>query len=113
MHPDPAGHGSHTQLGLPPCAWAAVLQHPCPTCGMTTAVSYASHGQFVRAFLTQPFGLLVAIGAAVGFWSGMYIAATGSQLGRVYGRMMTPTVLWVLAALAAAAWAYKWVTWQG
>jgi len=111
--PDPAGHGSHTQLGLPPCAWAATLGKPCPTCGMTTAVSHAAHGHLWAAFLTQPFGLVVALGLTVAFWSGLHVAFTGSQLGPLYGRLMTPRVLWTLAALAGASWAYKWATWAG
>jgi hypothetical protein len=78
---------------------------------MTTAVSLAAHGRFLESFLTQPFGLLVALGATVAFWSGLHVAATGSQLGRVYAGLMTPRVLWGLTALAGAAWAYKWVTW--
>ena len=78
---------------------------------MTTAVSLAAHGRLWDSFVTQPFGLLVARAAAVAFWSGLHIAATGSHLGRVYGRIMTPTVLWSLAGLAGAASAYKWATW--
>jgi hypothetical protein len=87
------------------------LGKPCPTCGMTTAVSYAAHGRLWESFLTQPFGLLVALGMAAAFWIGLYIAATGSQVARIYAILLTPRVLWALAALAAAAWIYKWVTW--
>ena len=65
LRPDAAGHGSHTQLGLPPCAWASVFHRPCPTCGMTTAVSLAAHGRLVDAAIAQPFGLVVALAAAV------------------------------------------------
>ncbi len=111
MQPDPAGHGTHMQLGLPACAWASVFHKPCPTCGMTTSVSLAAHGRLIDSFVAQPFGLLVAVAAAVGFWSGLHVALTGSQLGRIYGTLMTPAVLWTLAALAAAAWGYKWATW--
>ena len=113
LTPDAAGHGTHTQLGLPACAWASVMHRPCPTCGMTTAVSLAAHGRLVDSFLAQPFGLLVALGAAVALWSGLHVAFTGSHLGRLYGMMMSPRVLWALAGLAGAAWAYKWVTWVG
>src|SRR5262249_9107818 len=100
-----------TQLGLPPCPWAAFLHHPCPTCGMTTAVGHAAHGHLGRALAAQPFGLLVALGLAAAFWSGLHVAVTGSRLGDFYARMRTPRVLWGLTALAAGSWVYKWATW--
>src|SRR5437773_24545 len=68
LTPDGAGHGTHTQLGLPACAWAAVMHRPCPTCGMTTAVSLAAQGRLVDSFVAQPFGLVVALGATLAFW---------------------------------------------
>jgi hypothetical protein len=111
IQPDSAGHGSHTQLGLPPCLWAVSLNRPCPTCGMTTAVSHATHGQLIQAFRAQPFGLFVAIGTAVGFWIALHVALTGSQLGSLLVRMLQPRALWTLAALALASWAYKWANW--
>jgi hypothetical protein len=113
LDPSAAGLGTHTQLGLPPCGWAMTLNRPCPTCGMTTAFADAAHARFADAFLAQPFGLLLALGTAAAFWAGLHVALTGSHLGRLCGRMLTPRVLWILAALAAAAWAYKWATWPG
>lgn len=109
--PSTDGHGSHTQLGLPSCMWAVVLHRPCPTCGMTTAFAYAVRGRLLDAAIAQPFGLIIALGTGVVFWATLYIALTGSQLGGFVGRAMGPRAWWSLAALAAAAWAYKWVTW--
>ena len=111
LEPAAEGHGSHTQLGLPPCMWAVTLGKPCPTCGMTTAVSEAAHGHFLRALLVNPFGLLVALAAAVAVPAGLHVALTGSQLGLLLGRALTPRVLWVIAGLALASWAYKWAVW--
>lgn len=113
LTPDGAGHGTHMQLGLPPCGWVMAMNRPCPTCGMTTAFAHAAHGRLVEAAIAQPFGLLAAVGTAVAFWVGVHVAATGSHLGRHAARMMTPRTLWTLAGLAAAAWAYKWITWPG
>lgn len=110
--PDPEGHGTHTQLGLPPCPWAQALDWPCATCGMTTAVSLAAHGHFAEAFLTQPAGAIGAILLAALFWAFLHVAATGSRLGRMYGRMVTPrTTGWGVAVLLAA-WAYKAAVWR-
>ena len=40
LEPDPRGFGTHTQLGLAPCAFARITGRPCPTCGMTTAFAW-------------------------------------------------------------------------
>jgi hypothetical protein len=111
--PDPAGHGTHEALGLPACGWAATTGAPCPTCGMTTAFAHAVRGEVVASFLAQPMGFLLALGAAVGFWGGLHVALTGSRLGTIAARLLTPRVLWCLAGIGAVSWAYKWVTWVG
>ncbi|MCW5777225.1 MAG: DUF2752 domain-containing protein [Phycisphaeraceae bacterium] len=110
--PDPDGHGTHTQLGLPPCPWAQALDWPCATCGMTTAVSLAAHGHFADAFLTQPAGALGAILLAALFWGFLHVAATGSSLGRMYGRLVTPRMTGWGVAVLLAAWAYKAAVWR-
>jgi hypothetical protein len=111
LPPAAKGFGTHTRLGLPPCAWPQVVGGPCPTCGMTTAFSFAAHGRFVSSFLAQPFGFMLAIATAAGFWASLHMAATGSHAGRIYVKLLRPRVLWTLAGLALVAWAYKWMTW--
>jgi hypothetical protein len=111
LSPSPAGEGTHTQLGLPPCGWVIRFGKPCPTCGMTTAFAHAAHMGLWEGFKTQPMGLLLALATAAGFWVCLHIVLTGSQLGRVCARMLSPLVLWVLAGMLLAAWAYKFATW--
>jgi hypothetical protein len=111
LHPDPAGHGTHLQLGLLPCGFLAATGHPCPTCGMTTAVAWAAHGHLLKSLQTQPFGCLVAVSAATAFWAGLYILATGSRLAPLFGILLRPRSVWVAAGLLALAWAYTWLTW--
>lgn len=113
LSPSPEGSGTHTQLGMPSCGWAVNYGRPCPTCGMTTAFAHAAHLQLWQSFKTQPMGFLLAVGTAAGFWVALYVAATGSLLGRLCGRLLAPRALWVLLGLAAASWFYKWVTWGG
>jgi len=70
LDPDGRGYGTHEQLGLKPCFPQEYWNFPCPGCGVTTSVTHAAHLQFVDAFLTQPFGLLLAIvGPAFGVWA--------------------------------------------
>jgi hypothetical protein len=65
VEPAPEGHGTHTQLGLPPCPAMNWLGVPCPGCGVTTSVALAARGSVRAAFLTQPIGLAVALGLAL------------------------------------------------
>jgi hypothetical protein len=113
LSPDQQGSGTHTQLGMPQCGWAVNYGIPCPTCGMTTSFAHAANVDLWRSFTTQPMGFLLAVGTAGAFWVALYVAATGSALGRLCGRLLAPKALWGFLALALAAWAYKWVTWGG
>lgn len=112
VEPSQAGHGSHMQLGLPPCGWVVAFDKPCPTCGMTTAVAYAVRGEILSSFITQPAGMVFALSMAMSFWLCGYVAMTGSALGRLVGReVFRPRILWGLGALILVSWAYKFVTW--
>lgn len=112
LRPNAAGHGTHTALGLPPCGWALTTGKPCPTCGMTTAFAHAAKGHLGRAFVTQPFGALLAILAATVVWIAGYVAATGSMIGRTLAGLIRARVMWAGGALLLLAWAYKYATWR-
>lgn len=56
LRPDPSGHGTHTQLGLPPCPSVLVMGRPCPGCGLTTSWTNVLHGNFAAAWSANPFG---------------------------------------------------------
>jgi len=60
LTPDPRGFGTHTQLGLLPCAFKAVTGNPCPTCGRTTAFAWFTRGRFDRSWQANPAGSLLA-----------------------------------------------------
>lgn len=59
LEPDARGYGTHTQLGLPPCAFLQLTGAPCPGCGLTTAFAHAIRGRFVHAADANAFGLLL------------------------------------------------------
>lgn len=105
--PAAEGHGTHTQLGLYPCPWLLTTGHPCPTCGWTTGVTYAAHGNLAGAFRAQPFAVLLALGAAMTVWIGGYVALTGSRVGSMLSGLLRPRILWTLSGLLIAAWVYK------
>ena len=95
LTPSPEGHGTHEALGLPKCGFLLAFGRPCMTCGMTTAVSWAAHGHFLRAFQTQPAGALIAIVLASGVWFGLHAAATGISLKPGLDALVRPRVLWI------------------
>ena len=56
LHPDRYGHGTHQQLGLPPCPSVLLFGRPCPGCGLTTSWTAFIHGHFAEAFHAHPLG---------------------------------------------------------
>ncbi|HJP83295.1 MAG TPA: DUF2752 domain-containing protein [Fimbriimonadaceae bacterium] len=56
LSPDPSGHGTHQQLGLPPCPSVLLFNRPCPGCGLTTSWTATIHGRFAEAFAAHPLG---------------------------------------------------------
>lgn len=61
LSPDPRGLGTHEQLGLPPCGLQFMFGTPCPSCGMTTAWTLFSHGQWLRSAQINLGGFLMAL----------------------------------------------------
>ena len=111
LAPSEDGHGTHTRMGLPACGWVVAFDTPCPTCGMTTSYAHAVRGDLVTAAKTQPMGTLLAILTAATAVGGLHAALTGCRLDRLTDRILSGRTLWLAAALAAAAWVYKIITW--
>ena len=65
LKPCPLGHGTHQQLGLPPCTFWVLFGRPCPTCGMTTAWAHLVRGDWLSAFRANVGGTLLGILAIV------------------------------------------------
>lgn len=95
LSPDPHGHGTHQQLGLPPCPSVLFFDKPCPGCGLTTSWTSFIHGQFVDAFRAHPLGPL------------LYLAFTFFALANLWGffkkrRIDTSGRKWMLGIMASA-----------
>ena len=72
LTPDPAGHGTHTQVWLPACPSVALFDRPCFGCGMTTSFAATLHLDFAAAWQAHPFGtffyLVFTVTAALAIW---------------------------------------------
>lgn len=113
LQPDPAGIGTHRQLGIARCSWPVAWGIPCPTCGMTTAFALTVRGHWLDAFRTQPLGLLLALATA-----GVGVLATVEAVTRRRRRInwyrVRPRILVVAGVLLAVlAWSYKILVFRG
>ena len=105
--PDPSGMGTHTQLNMPPCLFAAQTGIPCPTCGMTTSFAWFARGNLLASFYVQPMGTVLAILAVITFWMGIYIALTGRAAHRLVKFIPGKYLVVPLVSWGIAAWAWK------
>ena len=64
LTPAPEGHGTHTQLGLPPCGFLVYTGYPCPGCGLTTSFAHMIRLEVFGAFHANPFGILLFLSTA-------------------------------------------------
>lgn len=89
LTPDSRGHGTHEQLGLPPCTFATLAGRRCPACGMTTAWSHLTHGNVFAAVRTHASG--TALGILTVLLSGCSLAY--AVVGRLRVRLPSEKVL--------------------
>ena len=75
--PDAHGHGTHQQMGFPPCPSVMLFDRPCPGCGLTTSWTALLHGNFGLAFASHPFGPL------------LYLLFTASAFACLFGFVKT------------------------
>jgi hypothetical protein len=61
LTPNPKGYGTHQQLGLPACTFHALTQKLCPTCGLTTSITYLTKGDVASAQKAHAGGLLLFV----------------------------------------------------
>src|SRR5688572_13557470 len=107
LKPSSTGTGTHRQLGYHPCTFLKTTNLPCPSCGMTTSVSWFSRGKWLASFYVQPGGFLLALACGAIFWAGLYAFMTASPLHRLIRQV--PGIYSVPAILGffIAAWGWK------
>ena len=101
----PLSHGTHRQLGLPPCAMKTLTGFPCPSCGMTTSISLFMHGDLAAASEANWAGIIVAgLGLLATAW--LAAVAAGMPAGTF---TVDETVKW-LTVVGATAAMLRWLT---
>lgn len=108
----PLRHGTHRQLGLPPCTLRLVTGLPCPACGMTTSVALLARGDLAAAWSTNWAGAMIGL---LGAATTLRLAARAAGLGEG-GRTTETTVCRLVIAgaiLATVRYAALIATWLG
>jgi hypothetical protein len=107
LKPAASGYGTHTQLGLPPCAFLLVTGLPCPSCGLTTCFAYAIRLQFWSAFLANPFGLLAFFGTVSLIPTTIYLLCRRISFRRITESAHFTRAVYVATALYFTSWVFK------
>lgn len=118
LEPATQGHGTHEQLGLPPCQHLVRTGEPCMSCGMTTAFAFTVRGRFLPAIEANAMGLVLCLLTVLGFaWSARCLVRARDPLAWLYG---TSWGRWVPIALVALILAHHYLrlafwadTWGG
>ena len=116
LSPDPAGVGTHQQLGLGGCTILTAFGVPCPMCGMTTTFTHFAHLEILDGFLNQPFGAvlfgLTVLFFATGTADLVQPAARWRRLLGVLDRH-EGAIAAVLLLGMIGGWAWKWAAMAG
>jgi len=110
LHPSAAHHGTHTQLGLPPCGFLVVTGFPCPGCGLTTAFANMVRGNAIAAAQANPFGILLFLVTLFSMPVSLLGAVRGWRVVAVLERLHADRWALVLAAVSITVWVTKIVT---
>lgn len=101
LRPHSRGHGTHEQLGLPPCPSVLLFGRPCPGCGLTTSWTLTIQGRIGEAFGSHALGPILFLGFTVSAFLCLYGFVKGKRL-----RSETKGVNWFLGAVALVFFAY-------
>lgn len=107
LRPAPERVGTHLQLGLPPCAFLHFTGVPCPSCGLTTSVAHAVRLHFYESAITQPFGLVVFILAALSVPLSIFLIYRRVPLSKFASLRGKKLAIYVMIALFLLSWLYK------
>lgn len=107
LKPSPAGVGTHTQLGLPPCGILAATGYPCPGCGMTTAFASMVRGNLPLAWTANPAGILLFLATALFVVFAAHAWLKKEPPGDAFFRVRADRIMISLSVLSVVVWLYR------
>jgi hypothetical protein len=110
LTPNPIGHGTHTQLGLPPCGFLVVSGLPCPGCGLTTCFSFMIRGDVVGAAAANPFGVMLFLVSAATMFLGAFGLVRGLPVIDTLDRIQADKWAILLSVASLTVWGVRIIT---
>ena len=107
LEPNPLGHGTHQQLGLPPCTFMMLFNRPCPSCGMTTAWAWLMRGQVAAATRANAAGTLLGVMAVIGVPWLLVSAARGRWLPGSPNAVVWAAIAATVTLVAIIQWGWR------
>lgn len=107
LDPSPEGHGTHTQLGLPPCGFFMATGVPCPGCGLTTSFAHMIRFQWFSAVSANPFGVALFLASASCMFLAMWGFVRGVPVMRTLEIFHFEKVIVLLAGSSLAVWVVR------
>jgi hypothetical protein len=110
LTPNPIGHGTHTQLGLPPCGFYVMTGVPCPGCGLTTCFAYMVRADVIGAANANPFGIMLFLTTLAVVPVSLRGLVRGSPVIDTLDRMHADKWAILLAGCSLTVWIVRVVT---
>jgi len=107
LTPDARGHGTHQQLGLPPCTFYVIFQRPCPACGMTTSWAWLLRGEIGHALAANVGGTLLAGLSLAGVPWLLVSALRGRWFGSPPQEWAVVAVVGLVGLVTAGQWVWR------
>lgn len=107
LTPSAEGHGTHTQLGLPPCGFLLFTGLPCPGCGLTTAFAHMVRLEIVGAAMANPFGIPLVLVTALSIPISIVGLVRGRSVIDVLDRLRFERWALALAVAGILVWAVR------
>lgn len=104
LTPDPSGHGTHLQLGLPPCGFFALTSLPCPACGLTTAFAHMARLELISAARAHPLGVPLFMCTALAVPLSSALCVRAFSVRSAIERLRPAPLLAMMAVSALLAW---------
>lgn len=92
---------------LAPCGFLYKYHYPCPTCYMTRAFSYMTHGRPDKAFLAQPFGAVMCLLVIYLGYGAVGVLYTGQPWRPFWHKVRGRWVLTIAILAFLAGWAFR------